>query len=213
MKKANSNRRSFFKKSSVLIAGLVASPIIDLAAAETVQSTESLYLVGPRDGYTPKIGTLLSTMTFMRAWIIQNVEDLSVEELDFQFDDKSNSIGALLMHLASVERFFQLNTFDEIEWGAWDDSVKQEWDVAKNLGKVARSQIKGHDADYYLSKLAELRSVTETEFAKRDDDWLLITTPFFKKQPTNNHCKWFHATEHESNHNGQISLIKKRFPA
>jgi uncharacterized damage-inducible protein DinB len=212
MKKTKTNRRSFFKKSSVLIAGLAATPLLDLKAAETEQTNESLYLVGPRDGYAPKIGTLLSTMTFMRAWIIDNTKELTVEELDFQFDDKSNSIGALLLHLASVERYFQLNTFDEIEWGAWSNKEKKKWDIAKDLGPEAREKIKGNKSDYYLSQLAELREETKKQFAKRDDDWLLVTTPFFKKQPTNNHCKWFHQCEHESNHNGQISLIKKRFP-
>jgi len=210
--KTETSRRVFFKKSGVLVAGLAASPIISLAASDTVQPVEGLYIIGPREGYAPKIGTLLSTMTFMRAWIIGNVKDLSVAELDFQFDDKSNSIGALLMHLAAVERFFQLNTFDEIEWGTWSKKIKKEWDVAKDLGEPARKQIVGHSADYYLSKLEDLREVTQSEFAKRDDDWLLKEGPFFKDQPTNNHCKWFHACEHESNHNGQISLIKKRFP-
>ena len=195
------------------MAGLAAAPFVTEASPGQVPSTEGLYLIGPREGYAPKIGTLLSTMTFMRAWIIDNAKDLTVAELDFQFDDKSNSIGALLMHLAAVERFFQLNTFDEIEWGTWSKKIKKEWDVAKDLGELARKKIIGNNADYYLSKLEELREVTKSEFAKRDDDWLLKIGPFFKDQPTNNHCKWFHACEHESNHNGQISLIKKRLPS
>ena len=30
--------------------------------------------------------------------------------------------------------------------------------------------------------------------------------------PTNNYCKWFHVTEHEANHNGQIKFLKSRLP-
>lgn len=207
------NRRTFFRNSGVLAAGLAASPMFAMSAPEPSISPDDLYLIGPREGYAPKIGTLLSTMTFMRASVVDGVKDFSIKELDFQFDDKSNSIGALLMHLAAVERFFQLNTFDEIEWGSWGEDIKQEWDIAKDLGEEARKKIKGHKVDYYLKKLAELREVTEREFAKRDDNWLLITKPFFREKPTNNHCKWFHACEHESNHLGQIKIIEKRLPA
>jgi hypothetical protein len=28
----------------------------------------------------------------------------------------------------------------------------------------------------------------------------------------NNYAKWFHVAEHESNHDGQIKLLKRRLP-
>jgi hypothetical protein len=62
-----------------------------------------------------------------------------------------------------------------------------------------------------MEKLKAVRSVTKEEFAKRDDDWLFESEPFFEQQATNNYAKWFHVCEHESNHNGQIKFIKKRF--
>ena len=172
-----------------------------------------MYLIGPQKGYTPRVGTLLSTMTMMRAWVVRQVEDLTVEQLDFQVDDQSNSIGAMLLHLAATERYYQLNTFDEMDWGTWSQDIKDVWDVPMRLGSNARDKIKGNGVDYYLSKLAEVRETTKKEFAKRDDDWLMKSEPFFGDQPTNNHCKWFHVCEHESNHNGQIKFIKKRLPA
>ncbi len=81
------------------------------------------------------------------------------------------------------------------------------------LGADAREKIKGKPIDYYLDALKEVRAVTMKEFAKRDDRWLEKSEPFFGNQPTNNHAKWFHVCEHESNHNGQIKFIKKRLPA
>ena len=152
-------------------------------------------------------------MTMMRAWVIRSVEDLSIEQLDFQIDDKSNSIGAMLLHLAATEKYYQLNTFDEMEWGTWSADIKKEWDVPSGLGEKGRKEIKGNKIDYYLSKLEAVRAVTKKEFAKRDDEWIMKSEPFFSNQPTNNYCKWFHVCEHESNHNGQIKFIKKRFPA
>ena len=82
-----------------------------------------------------------------------------------------------------------------------------------SLGEEGRKQIKGNDINFYLSKLEAVREVTKKDFAKRDDKWLMKSEPFFENKPTNNYCKWFHVCEHESNHNGQMKLIKKRLPA
>ena len=82
-----------------------------------------------------------------------------------------------------------------------------------NLGDEGRKQIKGHDLEYYLSALKEVREKTLTEFKKRDDKWLAEVDPsFFGRKPTNNYCKWFHVCEHEANHRGQITVIRKHLP-
>ena len=210
---ANTHRRKFIKESALLTAGLVSTPLISCAQTAPIQTSDSIYLIGPQEGYSPQIGTLLSTMTMMRTWVVGTVTDLSREQLDFQLDDKSNSIGALLLHLAATEKYYQLNTFDEMEWGSWNEEIKKEWDVPMGLGEEGRKQIKGKDINYYLAKLEEVREVTKKEFAKRDDDWIMKSKPFFENKPTNNYCKWFHVCEHESNHNGQMKFIKKRLPA
>ena len=119
----------------------------------------------------------------------------------------------MLLHLAATEKYYQLNTFDNMEWGTWDDDVKKVWDVPSGLGEAGREQIKGNSIDYYLNKLEEVRAVTKVEFAKRDDDWIMKSEPFFSGEPTNNYCKWFHVCEHESNHRGQMKFIIKRLPS
>lgn len=206
------DRRSFLKKTSLLTAGIGIIPVLNYGNNKQMLPADSIYLIGPQEGYSPQVGTLLSTMTMMRTWLIDSVKDLSVEQLDFQLDEQSNSIGAMLLHLAATEKYYQLNTFDEMEWGSWNDEIKEEWDIPMNLGEKARESIKGHEVDYYLKKLKDVRSVTEKEFAKRDDEWIMKTEPFFSNQPTNNYCKWFHVCEHESNHRGQIKFIAKRLP-
>lgn len=208
-----SNRRLFIKKTALMGAGVVVLPLAGMSQPRVENTADDLYLIGPREGYSPQIGTLLSTMTMMRSWLIDTVKELSIEELDFQLDDKSNSIGAMLWHLAATEKYYQLNTFDNMPWDSWIDEVKKEWDVASHLGEKAREEIKGNDADFYIQKLNDVRAVTEMEFAKRDDEWIMESEPFFANQPTNNYCKWFHVCEHESNHRGQFKFIIKRFPS
>jgi hypothetical protein len=78
-----------------------------------------------------------------------------------------------------------------------------------NLGDLARKTIKGNSLDYYLTILHNTQEKTLAEFCKRDDQWLAIVD---LKWNWNNHAKWFHVTEHESNHNGQFKFLRSRFP-
>lgn len=209
------SRRNFFKESMAVTAGigLGMNPMLSAGVEGPTFAEDNLYLIGPQKGYSMHIGTLLSTMTMMRAWVVNSVKDLTQQQLDWQLDDESNSIGAMLYHLAATEKYYQLNTFDEVEWGEWDEEIKNEWDVPMDLGQQGREQIIGNDIGFYLSKLEAVRKVTKKEFAKRDDEWIMKSAPFFGNQPTNNYCKWFHVCEHESNHNGQIKFIKSRIPS
>ena len=212
-----STRRNFLTYSTLLTAtGLVSAPFFGKSKELRQTNPDDLYLVGPKDGFSPHIGSLLSMMTMMRAWVVRQVRDLNIEQLDFQIDDESNSIGAMLLHLAATEKYYQLNTFDDIPWGEWDQSIKDEWDTPSGLGARARQKIKGNDISYYLDKLESVRTETIAKFKTLDDDWLMKSEPFFplrrgKRGDTNNYAKWFHVCEHESNHNGQIKFIKKRF--
>ena len=79
-----------------------------------------------------------------------------------------------------------------------------------NLGDEGRKQIKGHDLNYYITIMTEVRENTLKEFKKRDDKWFAEVDPDFFGGPTNNFCKWFHVCEHEANHRGQMTVIRKR---
>lgn len=208
----SNNRRKFLKSTVALSSAVVLAPAL-MANTSDEFTEQGKYMLGPQEGFSPQVGQLLSTMTMMRTWVIQSVENLSIEQLDFQIDEQSNSIGAMLLHLAATERYYQLNTFDNIAWGDWDQSIKDEWDLGMNLGEKGRQEIKGHKASYYLDKLKDVRAQTIKEFAKRDDTWIQESEVFFENMPTNNYCKWFHVCEHESNHRGQIKFILKRIPS
>lgn len=190
------------------VAGLSMLPQLGVSQGT---STEGIHIVGPREGFSPQIGTLLSMMTWMRYVVVLGVENMKKEDLDYLHDPGANSIGAMLLHLAATERQYQIRTFE------WDIDFKGDgkinWDAAMRLGDKGRKYIKGNSLDYYLNILNETRTTTIAEFKKRDDDWLMKVDPAgFQNKPTNNYCKWFHVCEHESNHNGQIKWIKSRLP-
>jgi hypothetical protein len=169
-------------------------------------------IITPPAGYTPQIGTLVAMMNWMRNAVLLSLKGLQPAGLDYLHDDKANTIGAMLLHLAATERYYQLHTFEGIKWGHWEEKERLQWDIAANLGEPARQTIKGHHLDYYLDTLAAVRRHTLDEFQKRDDQWLLSIDKKWFWGPANNYCKWFHVCEHESNHNGQIKWIKERLP-
>lgn len=181
------------------------------ASAEPSEDSE-LFIIGPKKGYSPQIGTLVSEMAFMRDQVLHSVKGLSQQDLDFLLDAKANRIGALLLHLVAVEKFYQLNTFDGLDGDKIPEAWKEKWGMPMELGDPARKGIVGHGLDYYLSQLNETREKTLAEFRKRDDTWLMSVDKTWGWGPTNNYCKWFHVTEHEANHNGQIKFLKARLP-
>jgi len=140
------------------------------------------------------------------------VKGMSQADLDFLLDNKANAIGALLLHLAAVEKFYQLNSLRGLSEDKIPESFKEKWGMPMELGEPARKGIKGNNLDYYLNILHETRESTLAEFRKRDDAWLMAVDKTWGWGPTNNYCKWFHVTEHEANHNGQIKLLKSRIP-
>lgn len=209
------DRRRFLTASGALACGFTgATSFLTLPVAAAAAGTEQgPNVLGPREGYSPNIGTLVSMLDWMRNKILQPVKGLTVAQLDHLHDAKANSIGALLLHLAAIERLYQVHTFEGKKWGDFDKETQKEWGVAARLGKDAQKSIKGHEVAYYLGKLKEVREHTLAELQKRDDAWLMQVDSESAEDPTNNYCKWFHVCEHESHHNGQITWLKGRLPA
>lgn len=171
-------------------------------------------VLGPRPGYSPMIGTFVSQLTWMREQngVLNYTKGLTQADLDVLFDANANTIGALMMHLAATETYYGLHTFNGMKWGSWPDEVKKKWDAAMDLGDAGRKTIKGHDRDYYVGILHEVREKTLAEFKKKDDAWLMTANKDEDWGLANNLCKWFHVCEHESHHSGQIAMLKKRLP-
>jgi len=144
-------------------------------------------------------------LVYARSTTIDAVEGLTVAQLDHRHDAQSNSIGALLMHIAAVEAWYQVNTFEGRDWTPDEEA---QWLDAVEL----RGNVSGHPLDFYVDTLASIRARTERELRARDDEWLLRVEPFEGEQ-ANNYWKWFHVCEDEINHRGQIRWLRKRLPA
>lgn len=206
-------RRNFLKTTATIATGIAGMGMLPLAGWSCSLSTsEDTNIIGPIAGYSPQVGTLVSMMNWMRMVVLKSVTGMQQADLDYLHDNDANTIGAMLMHLAATERFYQIHTLEGKTWGDWTEKDKQQWAIASELGQPAREKIKGHDLNYYLDLLKEVRQHTLDELKKRDDKWLMTVDKNWPWGPTNNYCKWFHVCEHESNHNGQIKWIRSRIP-
>ncbi|MGI8386837.1 DinB family protein [Robertmurraya sp. P23] len=144
-------------------------------------------------------------MHYTRVTTINAVNGLSKEELDYLPTPDSNSIGMLLSHIAALEYYFQINTFENIELS---NEESQLWKDSLFLGED-RNTIKGNDLSFYLEMLQSVRETTLNNFKDLNNEWLYETCTFLNR-PANNLYKWFHVFEDELNHRGQIRMIVKR---
>jgi hypothetical protein len=203
------NRRGFLQVLGVsaLVPGALLVPS-GAAAAPFAAPPGNINHIGPLEGYTPQIGALVSMLEWISDSVVRVTKKLSVEQLDYLHDKESNSIGALMLHVAATEVIYQDLTFDNL--ADFSKANKEKWGVAMELGPDAQTKIKGNPVSYYVEAMNEARAKTKREMKKRNDDWLLGGAT--KEWDWNNYCKWFHVTEHFANHRGQMTWYAKRLP-
>lgn len=205
------DRRKFIASTAAITTGMLGLGSLQSLDARHLPANDELFVIGPMDGFSPQIGTLVSMLNYNRHTIINAVKFLSKDELDYLHDPNANTIGALIMHLGATDKFYQINSFEGRQ--AFNEAEKKIWQVPMSLGAEARKQIKGHKVKYYLDLINEVREKTIEELKKKDDNWLLAVDPLWSKdRQINTYWKWFHVCEHESNHRGQITWLKSRLP-
>jgi uncharacterized damage-inducible protein DinB len=167
--------------------------------------SSSSYRIETLPGYAPTIGRLVGVLLYARRTTLAAVDGLSMAELDHLQDASSNSIGALLAHIAVVERGYHILTFEERRPTASENAA---WEPALTLGADARRLLRGKPLEHYVQELSEARRLTLEGLAIRDDVWLEQTLS--AAPAMNAHFAWFHAAEDEISHRGQIRWLRKR---
>ena len=206
-------RRNFIRNSAAITAGLIGVTHSGYSAhaGNFYTADPSVFVIGPMEGYSTQIGTLVSMLNYNRYTIINMVKSMSMKELDHLHDANANTIGSLVLHLGAAEKFYQINTFEGRQ--DFNEEEKKTWGPAMSLGDEGRQNIKGKEAQHYIDAITAVREKTLAEFKKKDDKWLLAIDPeWSKERPLNTYWKWFHVCEHEANHRGQIAFLKSRLP-
>lgn len=155
-------------------------------------------------GYSPQIGTTVSMLEDLKDRVTRSVSHLTLEQTDYLLDENANRIGAMIMHLAAIERYYQVYTFENRDFNKEEN---EKWGGAMDLDSQGRAELVGKPISYYLEIWDEVRAETLKLLKTKDDKWFKSNV---KNSNMNNHWAWYHVMEHQANHMGQIRLIIKR---
>jgi uncharacterized damage-inducible protein DinB len=164
------------------------------------------YRIKPKDNFDERVGELVTMLEHSREVTLNEVTNLNQNELDYLLNDNSNSIGSLLLHIASIEFVHQVITFENRDL---NENEVTEWQTALELGEKARNSIKNQPIEFYLEKLFVVRMNTINQLKLKRDSWLYEENKWDNGVPYNNYYLWFHVMEDEISHRGQIRMIKR----
>lgn len=184
---------------------LLGAPCYSFRTIARTAAAMTRYTITPLPGFTPTIGRLVGMLSYARQTLLEAVDGLTLEELDHLQDSASNTIGALLAHVAAVERWYQVLTFEGRNPSASEEAA---WAAAMDLGEKGRREIRGRELASYLDDLERIRTMTLAALGERDDLWL--ESPLTARPEMNAHWGWFHVAEDEISHRGQIRWLRAR---
>lgn len=179
---------------------------IAISALFLIQAQAFSQQIEPPKGYSHDIGNMVAMLDDIKGRIHRITMNMSQEQVDFLLDDQANRIGAMIMHLAATEKFYQVYTFENREF---NEDEEKEWMTGLMLGDNAREELMGQPISYYFEIWDQVRADTKELLKGKDDKWF---SSKIKDSKANNHWAWFHVMEHQSNHMGQIALIRSRLP-
>lgn len=156
------------------------------------------------------IDYLLGMFDDARATTLQRLENLSKEELHWQFASAWNSISVLLEHIIAASHYFRIWIFEK---RMLSEKEEKKYRPGLDMGKYIPELIaKNKDLDYYIEELAASRKLMTEAISK------LSKEDFFKKidaydKETGSNLAWifYHVVEDEVHHRGQISYIRKLY--
>jgi uncharacterized damage-inducible protein DinB len=169
----------------------------------------------PVEGYGPQIGRYVAQLNELRRDLKREVEELTIEQLDWHPDEQTESIGTQLLHLDGVE----WSWIHEDIFGASSDEYPGDWAEAMPI-RVGVPQVTGRPLDWYMQKLDATREKTlEVLRGFTDEDLPRLVGecdlgPGVEKRSRLYTIDWiiWHIIQHEAAHIGQIELLRRLGP-
>jgi len=169
----------------------------------------------PVEGYAPTVGRYVAQLNEVRSDLKHEVENLTVEQLDWHPDEATESIGTQLLHLDAIE----WSWMHEDIFGTPSDQYPGEWSEALPL-RVGVPQVTGRPIQRYLAKLDAtreetlrlLRTFTEEDLTRLVGE--AETEPGVERRSRLYTIDWiiWHVLQHEAAHVGQIEMLRRLGP-
>lgn len=162
----------------------------------------------PVAGFSREIGFYLSEWEKTRAELREIAADLSNEELSQRLMPQAHQIGALILHLGESEAGWihaiiagkELND-EEKRFVHWCDTTETDF---------AEKDYSAHDCIEKIDKISEMSRAILAKFAD-DDLERLFGYERSSGEQVEVSLRWVlhHLIDHEANHKGQISMLKR----
>lgn len=169
----------------------------------------------PVEGYAPQVGRYVAQLNEVRHKLKQELDGLSIEQLDWHPDEETESIGTQLLHLDAVEWSWMHQDI----FGASDEEYTGVWEEAMPI-RVKATQVTGRPMEHYLQKLDATREETLRILKGFTDADLSRLVGEAEPNPGEERrsrlftIDWiiWHVLQHEASHLGQVELLRRLGP-
>ena len=165
-------------------------------------------LLTAHPGLSTGIGYYLSGMEEVRGQLSAAVKTIPDDLIGKPAFLGAHSIGGLVLHIGEAEWFWMKMVVSGQEL---TDEVKNApyWDILDDLERVARN---GYTAEFCLSEIERIRNQTrDVLFSFGDKDLERVISFDRRGETTEYNLRWIlhHLIDHESQHKGQILMLKR----
>ena len=158
-----------------------------------------------KENYNTEIHDFLYLFNDLNIKLLRVIQDLNQDQLYCKIDKNINSVANILLHLIAVEIRYQYYTFEQ-GYELIENELNKHLSNSINMEKNINQNSLGFSISDFISLIIEVKEVTFNNFKIVDKNWLLNKHPVYK---ISNYYNWLHVLEHQSNHIGQIILLKK----
>lgn len=162
----------------------------------------------PHPGLSTGIGYYLGGMEELRSQIVAAVKDISDEKIGKPAFLGVHSIGGLVLHIGEAEWFWMQMVVSGHQLTE-EDRRQPYWDILEDVERVSRH---GYTAEFCLREIEKIRNQTrDVLFSYSDKDLDRLITYERNGKTTEYNLRWIlhHQIDHESQHKGQILMLKR----
>jgi uncharacterized damage-inducible protein DinB len=168
------------------------------------------FAIVPAAGFAPAVGRYVTMLEDVRRRTLKYIEGLSAGQLAWHPNERVESIGTQLLHIAAVETSYMQEDIARRPMGP-------EWKIAFPI-RFEIAQISGQELAYFIDKLETVRMETRDLLGGLADTDLEMEIAPLDPGEGNEHVRYtiewilYHLIEHEAHHKGQIALLKRLLP-
>jgi uncharacterized damage-inducible protein DinB len=162
----------------------------------------------PHPGLSTGIGYYLSGMEEVRRQVIVAVKDIPDDLIGKPAFLGAHSIGGLVLHIGEAEWFWMQMVVSGHQLTE-EDKKAPYWDVLEDVDGVMRN---GYTTGFCLQEIEKIRNQTrDLLFSCNDKDLERIINFERNDETTEYSLRWIlhHLIDHESQHKGQILMLKR----